>query len=57
MYLTVPGDGGNQLEARINKPNTVHVWCAAASDDWFTLWLSLGELAPYVFECFVDNMR
>lgn len=52
----VPGDGGSQFEARINKPAVVHVWCSKKSD-WFSLWLNVEQLAPYVADCFVDNMR
>jgi lysophospholipase-3 len=53
----VPGDGGSQFEARLNKPSVVHMWCTQKTTDWFALWLNLELLAPYVLDCFVDNMK
>lgn len=55
--LFVPGDGGSQLEARLNKTSRVHYLCALQSD-WFDLWLNMHLLLPgYQFDCFIDNMR
>ena len=52
----MPGDGGSQFEAEIDKPSVVHIWCTKKSK-WFSLWLNLEQLAPYVIDCFVDNMK
>ena len=52
----VIGDGGSQLQLKLNKPSTVHAWCDKKSD-WFTSWLSIEELLPEVIDCFSDNMR
>lgn len=52
----VPGDGGSQFEARLDKPSVVHRYCVRKAD-WFELWLNLELLAPYVFDCFIDNMK
>lgn len=57
MLFLVPGDGGSQIEAKIDKPKTVHWWCQRKSDDWFALWLNLEMLAPKALDCFVDNMK
>ncbi|KFD54536.1 Lecithin:cholesterol acyltransferase [Trichuris suis] len=55
--VIVPGDGGNQLEARLNKTSSVHYFCKKRTDEFFTLWLNLELLVPYVLDCWVDNMR
>lgn len=54
--ILVPGDGGSQVEGRLNKTQTVHYLCAKTSD-WFTLWLNLEQLVPEVVDCWVDNMK
>jgi lysophospholipase III len=55
--VLVPGDGGSQLEARLNKSTVVHYLCAKKTDDYFDLWLNLELLIPVILDCFVDNMR
>ncbi|XP_015921524.1 lysosomal phospholipase A and acyltransferase [Parasteatoda tepidariorum] len=55
--ILVPGDGGSQLEAKLDKPETVHYFCNKKTDDFFSLWLNLELLVPYVVDCWVDNMR
>ncbi|XP_054719504.1 phospholipase A2 group XV-like [Uloborus diversus] len=55
--ILVPGDGGSQLEAKLDKPSTVHYFCNKKTDDYFSLWLNLELLVPYVVDCWVDNMR
>lgn len=42
--VIVPGDGGSQLQARINKSSTPHFWCEKTSSSWFDLWLSVDHL-------------
>lgn len=43
IYITasiaVPGDGGSQLEAKLNKPAVVHYICAKRTNDYFEIWL------------------
>ena len=53
--ILVPGNGGSQLEAKLNRSSTAHWWCSKTSD-WYDLWLSLPELLPYKIECFADNI-
>lgn len=43
--ILVPGDGGSQVEGRLNKTTTVHYICSKTSD-WFTLWLNLQQMIP-----------
>ncbi|ESO86506.1 hypothetical protein LOTGIDRAFT_220528 [Lottia gigantea] len=54
--ILVPGDGGSQIQAKLDKPSVVHYLCSKKSD-YYSLWLNLEILAPYVIDCFVDNMR
>uniref|UniRef100_T1J256 Group XV phospholipase A2 n=1 Tax=Strigamia maritima TaxID=126957 RepID=T1J256_STRMM len=53
----VPGDGGSQLEAKLNKPSVVHYICKQKTDYFFTLWLSVSSLVPYALDCWIDNAR
>ncbi|CAH2067613.1 unnamed protein product, partial [Iphiclides podalirius] len=55
--ILIPGDGGSQLEAKLNKTNVVHYICAKTSNDFFNIWLNLELLVPYVIDCWVDNTR
>jgi len=55
--IFIPGNGGSQIWARLNR--TVpppHFFCARRSN-WFELWLDVRLLLPEVIDCFVDNMR
>jgi lysophospholipase-3 len=55
--IFIPGDGGSQIWARLNRTlPPPHFFCARHSD-WFELWLDLRILVPEVIDCFVDNMR
>ncbi|KAG5328630.1 PAG15 phospholipase, partial [Acromyrmex charruanus] len=55
--ILVPGDGGSQVEARINKSSVVHYICAKISNDYFNLWLNMELLVPVVIDCFIDNLK
>lgn len=55
--ILVPGDGGSQLQAKLNKPEVVHYFCNKKTQNFFDLWLNLELLLPYVLDCWVDNMR
>ncbi|CAL8096777.1 unnamed protein product [Orchesella dallaii] len=55
--ILVPGDGGSQVEAKLDKPATVHYVCTKKTDEYFSLWLNLELLVPVVIDCWVDNMR
>lgn len=57
FLLIVPGDGGSQVDARLNKPSTVHYICDKTTKDWFNLWLNLELLAPLIIDCWTDNAR
>lgn len=54
---SVPGTGGSQLEAKLNKPSTLHWYCHRTSSSFFTLWLQKTSLLPLAIDCWVDNMR
>lgn len=55
--VTVPGDLGNQLEAKLDKPSVVHYICYKKTDTFFTLWLNLELLVPVAIDCWIDNIR
>ncbi|KAK7891969.1 hypothetical protein WMY93_023932 [Mugilogobius chulae] len=54
--VLIPGDLGNQLEARLNKTTVVHYVCYKKTD-FFTLWLNLEQLVPVIIDCWIDNIR
>nr|CAD7586331.1 unnamed protein product [Timema genevievae] len=56
-YLTVPGDGGSQVEARLHKKQVVHYLCEKSTDGFFNIWLNLELLVPLVIDCWIDNMK
>lgn len=51
--ISVPIDGGSQLEAKLNKTYRIHYICDLVSD-WYD---NIHLLAPYAFDCLIDNMR
>ncbi|CAH2237346.1 jg22261 [Pararge aegeria aegeria] len=55
--ILIPGDGGSQLEAKLNKTNVVHYICAKTSTDYYNIWLNLELLVPFVIDCWVDNLK
>ncbi|XP_025054223.1 group XV phospholipase A2 [Alligator sinensis] len=56
-FLIVPGDLGNQLEAKLDKPTVVHYLCSKKTESYFTLWLNLELLLPVIIDCWIDNIR
>ncbi|XP_071784993.1 lysosomal phospholipase A and acyltransferase-like [Asterias amurensis] len=54
--IILPGDGGTQLWASLDKPSTVHYFCRQ-KEALFNLWLNVEELTPLTIDCFVDNAR
>ncbi|XP_055638226.1 phospholipase A2 group XV-like [Toxorhynchites rutilus septentrionalis] len=55
--IFVPGDGGSQMDAIINKPDTVHFYCQKTTSTYFNLWLNKELLVPFVIDCWIDNIR
>lgn len=55
--ILIPGDGGSQIEAKLDKQTVPHYICAKQSTDFFNIWLNLELLVPLVIDCWVDNMR
>jgi lysophospholipase-3 len=53
--VIIPGDGSNQLEARLDKPSVVSSWCSQKSD-WFRLWLDTTNLLLGT-TCWADNIK
>lgn len=55
--ILVPGDGGSQIDAKLDKPSVVHYICQKKTDDYFNVWLNLELLVPLVIDCWIDNVR
>lgn len=53
----IPGDGGAQLEAKLNKTSTVHYICEKTTKDYFNIWLNMELLVPIIIDCWVDNIK
>lgn len=56
-FSLVPGDGGSQVEAKLNKQTAVHVFCQKTTQDFFNIWLNLELLVPLVIDCWIDNVK
>jgi lysophospholipase-3 len=54
--FVVPGDGGSQLFAKLDREEVPHFYCEKKSSGYFNIWLNLAELSLPI-DCFVDNMR
>mmetsp|Transcript_32386 Transcript_32386/g.74918 ORF Transcript_32386/g.74918 Transcript_32386/m.74918 type:complete len:395 (-) Transcript_32386:586-1770(-) len=54
--VELPGTGGTQLEAKLDKPSSPHWYCAKTAD-WYTLWLDAKQLVPGAVECWCDNVQ
>lgn len=57
LLSLVPGDGGSQIDATLDKPAVVHYICQKKTKNWFNLWLNLELLVPLVIDCWTDNAR
>lgn len=55
--IFIPGDGGSQVEAKLNKSSVVHYICEKTSSEFFNIWLNLELLVPVVIDCWIDNMK
>ena len=53
--ILVPGNGGSQLEARLNRSSTAHWWCSKTSD-WYDLWLNINEMLTFMVDCWAENV-
>ncbi|XP_020653598.3 phosphatidylcholine-sterol acyltransferase [Pogona vitticeps] len=55
--VLVPGVLGNQLEAKLDKPDVVNWMCYRKTEDYFTIWLNLNLFLPLGVDCWIDNTR
>lgn len=55
--IFIPGDGGSQVEAKLNKTSTVHYLCEKVSNGYFNIWLNMELLVPLVIDCWIDNIK
>lgn len=54
--IFIPGDGGSQVDAQLNKSDVVHYICEKTSS-YFNIWLNIELLVPVVIDCFIDNLK
>ncbi|KAK6183616.1 hypothetical protein SNE40_011058 [Patella caerulea] len=54
--IIVPGDGGSQMDAVLNKTSVVHFFCRKESR-LYNIWINIKELLPAVIDCSIDNLR
>jgi len=55
--VIIPGTGGNQLEAKLNRQHVLYPHCEKTKD-WFRLWLDVWSLARTKnLKCWCDNMK
>ncbi|XP_019876595.2 phospholipase A2 group XV isoform X2 [Aethina tumida] len=55
--ILIPGDGGSQVEAKLNRTNVVHYICEKQTKDYFNIWLNMELLVPLVIDCWIDNIK
>nr|XP_055049257.1 phosphatidylcholine-sterol acyltransferase [Misgurnus anguillicaudatus] len=55
--IIVPGNLGNRLEAKLDKPTLVHWMCYKKTEHWFPLWIDLNMFVPIGIDCWIDNIR
>lgn len=55
--IIVPGNLGNRLEAKIDKPTLVNWLCYKKTEHWFPLWIDLNMFMPIGVDCWIDNIR
>lgn len=55
--VLIPGDGGSQVEAKVNKTDVVHYICEKTTTDYFNIWLNMELLVPVVIDCWIDNIK
>jgi lysophospholipase-3 len=53
--VIIPGDGGNQLEAKLNKPPD-NTGCPTQKN-WYRLWLDVWSLRGTRLKCWADNIK
>lgn len=56
LYFIVPGDGGSQLDARLNKTDVPHFFCTKTAD-WYNLWLNMELLVPEVIGIIHETLK
>lgn len=52
----VPGVGGSQLDAKLNRTQRTHPMCRSHTN-WFNIWLNVNLLNPIALKCVSENLR
>ena len=54
LHVLVPGLGGSQFEAKLNK--TSGSFSCKKQSDWYLLWLNIDEIF-FALRCVIENMK
>ena len=54
LHVLVPGLGGSQFEAKLNKTSG-SLGCKKQSD-WYLLWVNITEMI-FALRCVIENMK
>ena len=54
--ILVPGYGGNQIYAKLNKSSSSHRFCKKQTSGFFELWLNFMYVA-FNIDCMVENLK
>ena len=55
--ILIPGNAGNQLEARLDKPSNPSSTCPTKTCSWYRLYLDLWQLRKDKIGCWAENMK
>eukprot|EP00512_Aurantiochytrium_limacinum_P006065 CAMPEP_0171516056 /NCGR_PEP_ID=MMETSP0959-20130129/3813_1 /TAXON_ID=87120 /ORGANISM="Aurantiochytrium limacinum, Strain ATCCMYA-1381" /LENGTH=430 /DNA_ID=CAMNT_0012054701 /DNA_START=167 /DNA_END=1459 /DNA_ORIENTATION=- len=56
--LLIPGDGGNQIEYKLDRKDHIPHWfCRKSSHGWKRLWLDVLDLLPGEIDCWNENIK
>lgn len=55
--ILVPGNGGSQIEAKLDVHNAVHLYCTKKTENFFNIWLNKDYLSPHVVDCMISHLR
>lgn len=57
FVIVVPGDGGSQIQAWLDRPSVLHKVCQSKTNGWTNVWADFDMLIPNLVDCWVDNLK
>lgn len=55
-FASVPGTGGNRLEAKLNRDWVPYHVCYKRAD-WFTIWINYEAVTYFGGRCWAENLK